>query len=1123
MHDRLRSADVPLTLTLFDPIHVRVFPVGKTSKRVWNEEDAKVWGTDRAWSSTVNTHGCRVHLTFADVARWFQTDPEVVAPHRYTLTRANGSTREVDLAKAAVPLMLGGTLRDDRRKGNNVESYTVVILDVDENTTIEQAQDELTRMGCGWLISTTISHTPERHKFRILIPLDRPAAPDEYYKIACYLLRRFGADTASASRSQAFFTPTVRLGNEHLYRTAQDTEAEPLKVEKVLEQAKQDESNYAKGKTNVASFRVTSSPRCPARETKKERRVREVRETAVRREANESVWAHFPDLTGSGRGGVRRASDRQVLRAKSRYVVVGPIAIPKVLDVNPLRSAVLNEPLIALSRCIDISRDAWRTIAQSVWAVCRGVPNGDAIAQDLFHEISEHHAGYDFDETACVLAECAAYLEDAEAGPRLYPAPGEEPGFEYLPKHRTPAAHIRNAMRRHKVEYAEELYTGLPASSAVWTAVKRPAPSPAVDVDVLSSSRADLGDFSASELFQGGVKVACIRSPMGTGKTTMVANWKVTRRLFVTTRRTQARGMAVRLSANCYLEAIGDEGAPPNIALFKNAAWTNNLVISVDSLHYLDPDLEYDLVVLDECEAVFPQFLKETVVKRGGPEPRLRALQGLLKNAGRVLLMDAYLGPTSMETIIELMGNRVRYRYIVNEPPAVEGAPERHLRLYSLGEMEQRAQRALLDRNGHIYCGSKVRAKALKLQGGSVEDLVIIVVSGDHDDPEERPYIADPTGYTARVRAAGKRLIVVHTSALSDTLSNQHPDMTYLGMIGHAKTSGSVQMLLQTTGRCRNVREVEAYIPTSGTSEWDTSVANNASIFERRGAAKTPLTRRVGPIIAAGIARGAAQPQFDFACAMRHAGWVVTVHTTPSPETRRAVRDANAARVEAEQLALELHVQSVMNAPRISFATAKALSGRCPDEDRLSVKRAFLEDAYGELTEDVVVFNGMTDAGLRKVENHAPVRALLEGGDAEAGLREEDTSDLRHSGPPLVSQVAKAELVVGALEACGARRKQIGVVEVKIQKPLDVIRYLERHALDIAAFYGVPAASTMNSPFRTLAILCRTIGLDLPDVGSEDGKRRYVIGTWLPVAKFAHAKLEKYRRAGALRRPRRAA
>lgn len=90
-----------------------------------------------------------------------------------------------------------------RCKGNVLEIHGIV-LDIDDTMSILDVAEKLD--GLEYVLYTTFRHTPEKHKFRVVIPFSRPLLPEDvvYYKDS--IVETFpGVDHASFTLSQGFY------------------------------------------------------------------------------------------------------------------------------------------------------------------------------------------------------------------------------------------------------------------------------------------------------------------------------------------------------------------------------------------------------------------------------------------------------------------------------------------------------------------------------------------------------------------------------------------------------------------------------------------------------------------------------------------------------------------------------------------------------------------------------------------------------------------------------------------------------------------------------------------------------------------------------------------------------
>jgi hypothetical protein len=125
-------------------------------------------------------------------------DPFVERGRRYHGTVVDGAfMRDANGAYDEIP----DTVR--RCKGN-VVGITGIVLDVDEAMTIEAAMTMLAPLE--YVLYTTFRHTPNKHKFRIIIPFSRPLLAEDIVGRQASISSTFpGVDSASFTVSQSFY------------------------------------------------------------------------------------------------------------------------------------------------------------------------------------------------------------------------------------------------------------------------------------------------------------------------------------------------------------------------------------------------------------------------------------------------------------------------------------------------------------------------------------------------------------------------------------------------------------------------------------------------------------------------------------------------------------------------------------------------------------------------------------------------------------------------------------------------------------------------------------------------------------------------------------------------------
>lgn len=91
---------------------------------------------------------------------------------------------------------VGGPLKSGRRKAENVANRSLITLDLDEvKTTVGDLWDSITMLNdYAAVLYSTHSHTPDKPRLRLVIPLDRPVLPDEYQAISRKIAQEIGID-----------------------------------------------------------------------------------------------------------------------------------------------------------------------------------------------------------------------------------------------------------------------------------------------------------------------------------------------------------------------------------------------------------------------------------------------------------------------------------------------------------------------------------------------------------------------------------------------------------------------------------------------------------------------------------------------------------------------------------------------------------------------------------------------------------------------------------------------------------------------------------------------------------------------------------------------------------------
>jgi putative DNA primase/helicase len=117
---------------------------------------------------------------------------------------------------------VAGTLKDNRRKASNVLTRDVITLDLD-NIQPGGTQDTLRRLeglGCAYAVYSTRKHEEAKPRLRVLLPLNRTAAADEYEPLARKLAQIIGielCDPTTFEASRLMYWPSCCIDSTYVY------------------------------------------------------------------------------------------------------------------------------------------------------------------------------------------------------------------------------------------------------------------------------------------------------------------------------------------------------------------------------------------------------------------------------------------------------------------------------------------------------------------------------------------------------------------------------------------------------------------------------------------------------------------------------------------------------------------------------------------------------------------------------------------------------------------------------------------------------------------------------------------------------------------------------------------
>lgn len=132
------------------------------------------------------------------------------------------------------PAFVGGLIRTGRRKKENIDSRSLITLDADFANDEFLLTVELVLGGTAYAVYSTHSHRPNKPKYRLIIPVDRPMSPDEYAAVSRKTAEMIGMelfDKTTFDVHRLMYLPSCSKDADPVFEIA---EGEPLQVDAVL-------------------------------------------------------------------------------------------------------------------------------------------------------------------------------------------------------------------------------------------------------------------------------------------------------------------------------------------------------------------------------------------------------------------------------------------------------------------------------------------------------------------------------------------------------------------------------------------------------------------------------------------------------------------------------------------------------------------------------------------------------------------------------------------------------------------------------------------------------------------------------------------------------------------------
>lgn len=120
---------------------------------------------------------------------------------------------------------VGGQLKDNRRKAENVLTRCVITLDADniETDKTQKILNLVDGLGCGYVVYSTRKHCNYKPRLRIVIPLDRDITAEEYEPIARKLASFISLeimDQSTFEASRLMYWPSCSRDSEYVFKYA---------------------------------------------------------------------------------------------------------------------------------------------------------------------------------------------------------------------------------------------------------------------------------------------------------------------------------------------------------------------------------------------------------------------------------------------------------------------------------------------------------------------------------------------------------------------------------------------------------------------------------------------------------------------------------------------------------------------------------------------------------------------------------------------------------------------------------------------------------------------------------------------------------------------------------------
>lgn len=127
---------------------------------------------------------------------------------------------------------VGGTLSDGHRKTDTVKIRTMLTFDLD-TAPADFVVDMQINAPYAWAVYSTHKHTPEKPRFRLIVPLSRHVSPDEYEAVMRKLAEEIGLkymDSTTFQPARLMYWPSYSRDAEYVFEYNDDELLDPDEI-----------------------------------------------------------------------------------------------------------------------------------------------------------------------------------------------------------------------------------------------------------------------------------------------------------------------------------------------------------------------------------------------------------------------------------------------------------------------------------------------------------------------------------------------------------------------------------------------------------------------------------------------------------------------------------------------------------------------------------------------------------------------------------------------------------------------------------------------------------------------------------------------------------------------------